>query len=127
MVTGDQRASDAGDHVGQTTFTGEQIRGLLDMVDGANGDSRPERPVRRIQEAAQLVKLAEELLRETVADARAIPAEGLRAVVDEDGAVRLVSQAPNDKSRSRYGWDAVGAGLGVSKQRAWKKYAGGNP
>lgn len=109
---------------GQTSFTAEQIRQYLELAETFDPDAHPNsRPLRRIKDAAQVLHLAEQLLRETVADARAIPASGKRAIL-ENGHVQLVDQAAADKSSSRYGWDVIGAALGITKQRAHKKYSG---
>lgn len=109
---------------GQGSITAEQMRGILAAIEAGETD-RPEhlRPLQRIKDARDLVHLAEQLLEETVADARAIPAKGKRAVFNE-GNVRLVFQAAADHSKSRYGWDVIGAVLGITKQRAHKKFSG---
>ena len=109
---------------GQGTFTVAQIRKLLEAIETGEADL-PEhaRPLQRILDAKDLVGLAEQLLAETVADARAIPAKQKRAVL-EDGNVRLVDQSAADHSQARYGWDVIGAVLGITKQRAHKKFSG---
>lgn len=112
------------DTQGQGSFTAEQIRQLLTAIE--HGDAEKDehvRPLQRIVDAADLVRLAEQLLAETVADARAIPAHKKRVVVRDDNVV-LVDQPIADHSPHRYGWDAVGAVLGITKQRAHKKFSG---
>ena len=109
---------------GQGSFTVEQIRKLLEAIETGEADL-PEhsRPLQRILDAKDLVGLAEQLLEETVADARSIPAKGKRAIFDE-GTVHLIFQSAADHSKSRYGWDVIGAVLGITKQRAHKKFSG---
>ena len=109
---------------GQGSLTVEQIRGLLTAIEaGATDVAEHVRPLQRIKDTKDLVRLAEQLLNETVADARAIPAAGKRASLEE-GRVVVVDQTAADKSSSRYGWDVIGAALGISKQRAHKKFSG---
>lgn len=109
---------------GQGSFTMEQIRRLLDAIeDGATDKIEHIRPLQRIADAQDLIRLAEQLLAETVADARAIPAHKRRVVVRDDGDILLVDQPIADHSPHRYGWDAIGAVLGITKQRAHKKFS----
>lgn len=109
---------------GQGTFTVAQIRKLLEAIETGEADL-PEhaRPLQRILDAKDLVRLGEQLLEETVADARAIPAKRKRAVI-EAGNVTLVDQSAADHSQARYGWDVIGAVLGITKQRAHKRFSG---
>ena len=110
------------DNAGQASFTAEQIRDLLTAIEaGANDVGEHLRPLQRIKDANDLVRLAEQLVRETVADARAIPADRKRAVLDGRH-VHLVDQRAGDTSSSRYGWDVIGSTLGITKQRAHKKF-----
>ena len=110
---------------GQGSFTVEQIRRLLEAIETGEADL-PEhsRPLQRILDAKDLVRLAEQLLEETVADARSIPAKGKRAIYEDDGSVHLVFQSAADHSQARYGWDSIGGVLGISKQRAHKRFSG---
>lgn len=109
---------------GQTSLTAEQIRQLLALIENGDADKDEHvRPLQRIVDAADLVRVAEQLLAETVADARAIPAHKKRVVI-RDGDVLLVDQPIADHSPHRYGWDAIGAVLGITKQRAHKKFSG---
>lgn len=108
---------------GQTSITAEQIRGLLAAIEDGTDVAEHLRPLQRIKDARDLVRLAEQLLEETVADARAIPAKRKRAVL-EAGKVQLVDQSAADHSPARYGWDVIGAVLEISKQRAHKRFSG---
>lgn len=108
---------------GQGSFTIEQIRGLLAAIEDPSDVGEHQRPLQRVKDTRDLVRLAEQLLEETVADARAVPAKGKRAIV-EDGRVHLIFQTAADHSKARYGWDAIGAVLGITKQRAHKKFSG---
>lgn len=105
----------------QASLTGMQIRALLDEIESPEPTAAA--PLQRIRDAAALIERAEALLAEAVADARAVPAEGRRAVVREK-VVSLEKQKPADKSNGRYGWDVIGYALGVSPQRAHKKFVG---
>lgn len=109
---------------GQGSFTIEQIRVLLTAIeDGETDVIEHLRPLQRIQDAKDLIRLGEQLLEETVADARAIPAEKKRVVLAEDGAMVLDVQRAADHSQHRYGWDVIGAILGITKQRAHKRFS----
>lgn len=111
---------------GQMTTTAAEIRSALAEVDNPQTDREIFRPLARIEAAAEMVRLAEQLLREQIADARAMRDPKLRAVMTEVG---MIEEGPRGKSPTQqvYSWEVIAsvltqAGMKMTGERARQIY-----
>lgn len=80
----------------------------------------------RIENAARLVEVANDLLREVVSEVRSVEDKTRKVTMTEAGSewplFDLEARKPNDKSRARYGWDVIARVLRVSPQAAQQRF-----
>lgn len=110
---------------GQMSFTASEIRSALAEVETPETEAEIFRPLARIESAAAVVRLAQQLLDEQVAEARAARHPRSRVV--------LVGGEPTEVARGKspvpevYSWDVIAkvltlAGIKMSGERARQIY-----
>lgn len=83
----------------------------------------------QLEQAKQLMALARDFLQETVHDLRAVTDNKQRVITEQTNEhapprFELVDRHARDTSTARYGWDVIGAVLGVSAQAAQSRFRG---
>lgn len=119
----------------QQTLTSAQITTLIEAIalDHQRDNSSPGQPhaeyeqeLERVQLASALVSACQRQLAEIVSELRAQTDRQhiVRAEHDEDGSVRFVERErlAHDRSNRRYGWQVIGAALGVTAQAAQARF-----
>jgi len=82
----------------------------------------------QLDQAKQLMELTRDLLQETVHDLRAVNDNKQRVIAEQTSEqapahFKLVERHARDTSTAKYGWDVIGAVLGVSAQAAQSRFS----
>lgn len=113
----------------QTNITMLQIQELLEAIN--NPDPKITAPsyiadLHQLENAKRLMELARDFLQETVHDLRAVQDSKQRVIATttthKNQRFELADRHIRDTSNARYGWDVIGAALGVSAQAAQSRF-----